>query len=138
MSRTALTLATAACASLLTLLGSHALSTAHAQDGAASRTILCKTFKHPLDGSVRVDTGDRTSEVGQWVAEESAGGWTVLDVDFEVSQKQSGFPQGYVQVCLTADRCRLAARQPPRRRRGEASVEKHREDRCAHLGSMSG
>ena len=47
-----------------------------------------------------LDTSDATSAVGAWIAGERARGWGTADVDFEVVQKGTGFPAGYVQVCL--------------------------------------
>ncbi|MCB9663862.1 MAG: hypothetical protein H6732_07100 [Alphaproteobacteria bacterium] len=73
---------------------------AHAADEPAEQAYRCRTFRHALDGDAPLDTHDRTSEVGQWVAEQRAGGWTLDEVDFEVASKPNGFPQGYVQLCL--------------------------------------
>ncbi len=69
-----------------------------AEPAAADR--LCRMFNHPLVGDYVLDTSDATSEAGRWVAERRAAGWQVADVDFEVGQKQSGYPAGYVHVCL--------------------------------------
>jgi hypothetical protein len=62
--------------------------------------LLCRTFKHTLENPVLIETSDRTSEVGQWVAEQRGNGWELSGTDFEVTQKPNGFPMGFVQVCL--------------------------------------
>lgn len=82
------------------LLGRAAPLDAHAADERPEEAYRCRTFRHALEGDAPVDTHDRTSEVGQWVAEQRAGGWSVDEVDFEVASKPNGFPQGYVQVCM--------------------------------------
>ena len=74
---------------------------AHADEPRGDAAYLCRAFKQPLEGGAVLDTSDRTSEAGQWAAEQRSAGWRVHGVDFEVSQKPSGFAQGYVQVCLT-------------------------------------
>lgn len=61
----------------------------------------CRTFQHRADDGELLDTSDATSEVGQWVASQSSGGWSVHTVDLEVAQKPNGFPMAFVQVCLT-------------------------------------
>jgi len=72
---------------------------ATAADNAPSDR-LCKLFNHPLEDGFVLDTSDATSPVGAWIAGERARGWGTADVDFEVVQKGTGFPAGYVQVCL--------------------------------------
>lgn len=83
-------------------LAHDAVPVARAQDeapaDATSPARLCRTFSVDLDKPRAIETEDRTSEVGQWVAEQS--GWAVHDIDFEVGQKATGYPQGWVQVCL--------------------------------------
>jgi len=87
------------------LLGA-ALSTAFAQDAlplptppAAHRA--CKAFVSPTDRMGEVDTADRTTEIGQWVASRSAEGWQLADLDFEMVNKSNGYPQGWVHVCVS-------------------------------------
>lgn len=70
-----------------------------AGDGPAADR-LCRMFNHPLSVDHVIDTTDATSEVGRWVSEQRTMGWVVTEVDFEVSQKQSGYPAGFVHVCL--------------------------------------
>lgn len=64
------------------------------------RDMLCRTFKQPLDDDIRLDTSDGTSEIGRWVGERRVDGWSVHTVDLEVAPSQTGFPKGWVQVCL--------------------------------------
>jgi hypothetical protein len=42
---------------------------------------------------------DGTNEPGQWV-QQHAGEWQLFSTDFEVSQKPTGYPQGWLTVCL--------------------------------------
>jgi len=63
---------------------------------------LCKLFQTDLQHGAVLETADRTTEIGQWVGEQEDAGWKLHDLDFEVGQKPTGYPQGYVQVCLTA------------------------------------
>lgn len=70
-----------------------------AADGAPGER-LCRLFPHALEKDVVIDTSDATSEIGAWVSSERARGWGTADVDFEVVQKGTGFPAGYVHVCL--------------------------------------
>lgn len=66
-----------------------------------SAPFKCRHF--PVDAkdkAVTLETADRTSEIGQWVGDQEDNGWTVYSVDFEVGTKPTGFPQGWVQVCL--------------------------------------
>lgn len=63
--------------------------------------LQCRAFRQDLEASVVLETSDRTSEVGQWVAAARAAGWQLHGVDFEVAQKPNGFPQGLVHVCLS-------------------------------------
>lgn len=66
---------------------------------SAAVDLHCQVFDHPLEGG-RVETGDATSEIGQWVAARRVEGWALDGVDFEVAQKSSGFARGLVQVCM--------------------------------------
>ncbi len=67
----------------------------------AATHMLCKAFAGAADRPGVVDTSDATTEVGQWVAEATAKGWAVDTVDFEVGVKPTGYPQPWVEVCLT-------------------------------------
>ena len=63
--------------------------------------LLCRAFAGAPDRPGVVDTSDRTTEIGQWVAESAAKGWAVHAVDFEVGTKTTGYPQPWLQVCLS-------------------------------------
>lgn len=87
------------------LLGA-ALSTAFAQDALplptpAATHRACKAFASPTDRMGEVDTADRTTEIGQWVATRAAEGWQLATVDFEMVSKANGYPQGWVHVCVS-------------------------------------
>jgi len=60
--------------------------------------LRCRVFPVLLDGDSTFETGDATTEVGQWI--EAQDGWLFHSADFEVGQKSTGFPQGFSQVCL--------------------------------------
>jgi hypothetical protein len=62
--------------------------------------LLCKLFETDVQQGSLLETSDRTTEVGQWVGEQEDAGWRFHSVDFEVGQKPTGYPQGYLQVCL--------------------------------------
>jgi hypothetical protein len=79
-------------------------TSANAGEGSKGGDLLCRTFSHNVNDAVVVDTSDRTSDVGQWVDSERAKGWVVASVDFELAQKPNGYPQGFVQVCLSGSR----------------------------------
>jgi hypothetical protein len=79
--------------------GRSLLPTAHAQD-VDGTTLLCRTFKQPLDEGPPLETSDRTSEVGRWIAEQRPRGWQLRELDWEIASKPSGYPQAYVYVCL--------------------------------------
>jgi|JI7StandDraft_1071085.scaffolds.fasta_scaffold459543_1 hypothetical protein len=96
--------ATLALLLLTQLPATRALWTADAAESKPSADLLCRTFLHNINDASVVDTSDRTSQVGEWVATERAKGWTVQGVDLEVAQKPNGFSQGFVQVCLSGSR----------------------------------
>lgn len=99
--------ALASSAALLGWLGGAAV----AQDGDTLSPVLtsapapavpsamrCARFTAPLSEGHTLDLpGD--SEAGRWVAQQGEG-WTFWSVDFEVASKPTGYPQGWVQVCL--------------------------------------
>ena len=63
---------------------------------------VCRAFTASLDEqSAAIDTGDRLTEIGQWVGEHEDKGFRLHNVDFEVGQKRTGYPQGWVYVCVT-------------------------------------
>lgn len=62
--------------------------------------LVCRVFTVDLRDPQTLDTSDGTTEIGQWVASQAAEGLTLYNVDFEVGQKATGYPQGYAYVCL--------------------------------------
>jgi hypothetical protein len=62
--------------------------------------LVCQVFAVDVRHPTPLDTADGTTEVGQWVAARAAEGLVLYAVDFEVGQKPTGYPQGYVQVCV--------------------------------------
>jgi hypothetical protein len=69
-----------------------------AAGSGAPRSVLCRRFTLDLNTQPQIDTGDRTTEIGDWVARQS--GYELDDVDFDIAQKPTGYPQGWVHVCL--------------------------------------
>jgi len=67
---------------------------------AQSPRLLCRQFRVDLDRPTTLETADRTSEIGQWVGGNEDKGWILYTVDFETAQKSTGFPVGWVQVCM--------------------------------------
>jgi hypothetical protein len=68
---------------------------------AAAPVQRCHLFTiADLDKDREFITSDRTSEVGQWIGAREAEGWLLSDIDFEVGQKPTGYPQGYLHVCM--------------------------------------
>jgi hypothetical protein len=64
--------------------------------------LKCRAF--PTDPNAEVDTRDGSTDLGRWVVALEDEGWVVSDVDWEVGQKPTGYPQGYTHVCLTPAR----------------------------------
>ncbi len=62
--------------------------------------LICRVFETDVRSPTTLDTSDGTTEVGQWVQEQLGDGLALYSVDFEVGQKPTGYPQGYVQVCV--------------------------------------
>lgn len=75
-------------------------SSARAADSAGSGHLLCRAFSAPVESGARIETSDKTSEAGQWVASETEKGWRVHSVQLALGQKPTGFPAGFAQVCL--------------------------------------
>lgn len=78
---------------------------AHAQEPAPAATApaSCRVFAVELvPGGFDIDLADRTTEIGRWVRERADEGGNVTEVDFEVGQKSTGYPQGWVQICATS------------------------------------
>lgn len=68
----------------------------------AAPSVECRVFATELaQGGFDVDLGDRTEEIGRWVRDRTDSGGIVTTIDFEVGQKATGYPQGWVQVCAT-------------------------------------
>lgn len=78
---------------------------ANAQDQTPRTELTCKHFEvEPgRDGGV-INTGDATTEIGQWARSKEAEGWRVATADFEMGVKSNGFPIAYTQVCLSRAR----------------------------------
>ncbi len=66
-----------------------------------SHHLTCRVFALDLRQPSPIETQDRTSEIGQWVGELEDRGHILHGLDFEIGQKSTGYPQGYVQVCVT-------------------------------------
>jgi hypothetical protein len=89
--------------------GLPAVASASAQDGGAGTPDaavhhprdMCRLFVVDLDKDRSLDTGDRTTEIGKWVGEREDAGWDLQSVDFETGLKATGFPQGWIQVCVS-------------------------------------
>ena len=63
---------------------------------------VCRGFMTSLEESAPVvNTGDRLTEIGQWVGEHEDKGLRLHNLDFEIGQKRTGFPQGWIFVCMT-------------------------------------
>ena len=60
--------------------------------------LKCKAFPHPLDGT-EVELPGTQSAAGQWV-KSSESGWQIYTAELVVGQKATGFPQGWLHVCL--------------------------------------
>ncbi len=82
------------------LAASRVAPPAVAERAAPAGDVRCRIFTVPLDTPWTLDTSDGTSEIGQWVASEKQRGAAVVSTDFETAQRVSGYPTGYVQVCV--------------------------------------
>ncbi len=88
-------------AALTGWLGAQWVQPAQAQEGAAyNPKLVCKYFEVDLSNPQVLETADRTSEVGQWIGTREDDGWMLYTVDFETARKVTGYPQGWLQVCL--------------------------------------
>jgi hypothetical protein len=71
-------------------------------DGGSPEPVVprlkCRSF--PTDPGAEIDTRDPATEIGRWVISLEDRGWEVADVDWEIGQKPTGFPQGYTHVCM--------------------------------------
>lgn len=63
--------------------------------------IQCKVFPLALDREVTVSLKDATTEPGQWLKGQVDAGWLLHSMDFEVGQKPTGYPQGWLYLCVT-------------------------------------
>jgi len=68
--------------------------------GASSGQLVCQVFATDVRTPTPIDTADATTEIGQWVSQWVAQGYALFNLDFEVGSKSTGYPQGYVQVCM--------------------------------------
>lgn len=73
-------------------------ATAGGSTGSVVPRMKCRSF--PTDPGAEIDTRDAGSPIGQWVTGLEDRGWVVRDVDWEIGQKPTGFPQGYTHVCM--------------------------------------
>ena len=62
--------------------------------------LLCRVFKVDAD-QPQFTLPDGRTEAGQWVLE-NQDAWRLHEVDFEMGTKSNGYPQAWVQVCLSA------------------------------------
>lgn len=60
---------------------------------------MCRLFTVRAEAGWMADSADRTTELGQWLAEMEASGWELDELDFEVAQKPTDYPQGYLMAC---------------------------------------
>ena len=75
-------------------------STAQAKDGVVALAAhRCAVFTVEVSRRSVIETSDPTTEVGQWIEDQE--GWGLASIDFEVGQKPTGYPSGWVQVCLS-------------------------------------
>ena len=63
--------------------------------------LRCKIFVVPLDQEFSLETIDRTTVIGQWIGTQTDEGWELTLMDFEVGQKPTGYPQGYLYLCVS-------------------------------------
>jgi hypothetical protein len=61
---------------------------------------VCRLFPVDLPKDRDIDTASRTTEVGQWLADRQKEGLDLYTMDFETAQKETGYPVGWVQVCV--------------------------------------
>lgn len=78
------------------------VGTARADDPAPAFPTrqVCRLFPVNLEKDRDIDTGSKTTEVGQWLADRQKDGLMLYTVDFDAAQKATGYPQGWVQVCV--------------------------------------
>lgn len=62
--------------------------------------LVCRLFPVALDKPDTLNTADPTTEAGQWASAQAKSGLQFYSVDFEIGQKGTGYPEGFVQVCL--------------------------------------
>lgn len=92
--------AIAAAAAVGVALGLWLRVPAQAQEDSGTPRLKCKVFPYDLADPPLLETADRTTEVGQWIGAREDEGWLLYTVDFETSQKPTGYPQGWTQVCM--------------------------------------
>ena len=78
---------------------------ANAQDPPSRTELTCRHFEvEPSREGGVINTGDGTTEIGQWARGKEGEGWRVSSADFEMGVKSNGFPIAYTQVCLSRTR----------------------------------
>jgi hypothetical protein len=67
-----------------------------------SLQLNCRVFRTNLEkDAAAIDTSDRLSEIGQWVGQLEDQSMQLHSVDFEIGQKATNFPQGWIYVCMS-------------------------------------
>ena len=86
------------------IAGSHGMNAAFADEydvaNYALPKVRCAQFETKAQSRGMLDTGDRTTEIGQWMETQEQDGWQLYTVDFEIAQKPTGYAQPWVQVCV--------------------------------------
>lgn len=78
------------------IAGGSQVSRAESEHG---ERLKCRAF--PTEPSAEIDTRDPESDLGRWVLDHEDRGWRVHGVQWDIGQKPTGYPQGWVQICLT-------------------------------------
>jgi hypothetical protein len=65
---------------------------------APPKRLRCQTFA--TDPGTAIDTRDAATDLGRWVLGLEDQGWQVVDVDFVLGAKPTGYAQGWTQVCV--------------------------------------
>ena len=86
---------------LAVAIGAGLLAPARAEEPVVpAGRMLCHLFERDLDKDRDVDTADRLSEIGKWVGTQEAAGFALVGIDFATAQKPTGYPQGWMNVCM--------------------------------------
>jgi hypothetical protein len=87
------------------LAAAFAIKSARADDPAAKVSLwparqVCRLFPVDLTKDRDLDTASKTTEVGQWLAQRQQEGLVLYTMDFETAQKETGYPVGWIQICV--------------------------------------